>query len=51
MVWENWLVGGVGYFRMELVGKAIGHGSSKAGTSVGWNVFEFESFVVWHDED
>ena len=27
------------------------HGSSKAGTSVGWNVFEFESFLVWHDED
>ena len=53
MVWENWLVDGVGYFQMELVDKAtrIGHVSSKAGTSVGWNVFEFESFVVWHDED
>ena len=52
VVWENWLVGG-GYFRMELVDKAakIGHGSSKAGTSVGWSVFEFVSFVVWHDED
>ena len=45
VVWENWLVGGVGYFRMELVDR-IGHGSLKAGTSGGWNVFEFESFVV-----
>ena len=53
MVWDNWLVGDVGYFRMELVDKAtrMGHGLWKAGTSVGWNVFDFESFVVWHDED
>ena len=52
MVWKNWFVGDVGYFRMEVVDKATGivHGSSKAGTSAGWNVFEFESFVVWHDE-
>jgi hypothetical protein len=53
IVWEDWLIGGVGYFRMEVVDKAArdGHGSSRAGTSVGWNVFEFEGFVVWHDED
>ena len=50
--WENWLVGGVGYFRMDL-DEVTGneHGSSKAGTSVEWNVFEFESFLVWYDED
>ena len=53
MVWGNWMVGGVGYFRKELVDEATGngHGSLKAGTSVGWTVFEFESFLVWHDED
>lgn len=54
MAWENWLVGDVGYFRMDLVVEEVtGNevGSLKVGTSVGWNVFEFESFVVWHDED
>lgn len=53
VVLTNWLVEGVGYFRMSLVDKAtrLGHGPSKAGTSMRWNVFEFESFVVWHDED
>ena len=54
MAWEKWLVGDVGYFRMDLVVDEVTgneHGSLKVGTSVGWNVFESESFVVWHDEN
>ena len=57
-VWENWLEGGVGYFRREHVeGMARKrHRLSRAALDAVWNVFGryyggFEIVVVWKDEE